>query len=139
MYRFCTLLELFATHHSDKTKYEAKIALYEREKVKYDNISAAYKVVGSANDAGHFEEGVEYNLSGEALHEKFITLFVAMYGNEKLFSERAKEITTALDRAIIYKRGMSTKIINKELPVMERICKHCGAKKETKPTLSSCS
>jgi len=71
-----------------------------------------------------FRGRVEYDLSGEALREKFTTLFVARYGDDKLFSERAKEITTALDRAMIFKQGVATKIINKELQVMEQICKH---------------
>ena len=45
-----------ATHHPDKTKDEAKIVLYETKKETYDRISAAYKMLGSANDEGHFEE-----------------------------------------------------------------------------------
>jgi len=114
------------THHPDKTNDEAKIALYQKEKwaYDYDQSVTAFKVLGLANDEGHFEKRVEYDLSGEALRLKFRTSFVARYGDAKLFSERAKEITTALERAKIFKQGSATKIINKELPVMERICKH---------------
>ena len=81
-------------------------------------------MLGSPNDDGHFQERVEYDLSGKALRKKFTTLFVAWYGKDKLFIDRDKEITTELDRANIFKQGVVTKIINKELPVMEQICKH---------------
>ena len=81
-------------------------------------------MIGSANDEGHFNEQVEYDLTGEALRVKFTTLFVTRYGKDKLFSKRGKEIKTALDRAKVFKQGAATDVINKELPVMEKICKH---------------
>jgi len=84
--------------------------------------AGSLRVLGLKAEYGCLLEPLQYDVQCEELCLKFRTPSVERYGDVMTFAHRAKEIRTALDRDLIFKREGKTKIANENLNVVQLIC-----------------